>query len=53
MVEEEIANMAKTYNMDLEQFKKSYVNPEETMRIKEDLLFPAVMDFLYKNAKLK
>ena len=53
MVEEEIANMAKTYNMDLEQFKKSYVNPEETMRIKEDLLFPAVMDFLYKNAKMK
>ena len=53
MVDEEITNMAKSYGMDVEQFKKSYANEEDRKRIKDDLLYPAVMDFLYNNANLK
>ena len=52
MVDEELTMMAKSYGMDPEQFKKSYANPEDTRRIKDDLLYPAVMNFLYENAKL-
>ncbi len=52
MVDEELANMAKSYGMDVEQFKKSYANEEDRKRLKEDLLYPAVFDFLYDNAKL-
>ena len=50
MVDEELTNMANAYGMDPEQFKKSYANPEDTKRLKDDLLYPAVLDFIYKNA---
>ncbi len=53
MVDEELANMAKSYGMDVEQFKKSYASPEDRKRLKDDLLYPAVLDFIYSNAKLK
>ena len=52
MVDEELTAMARSYGMDPEQFKKSYANPEDTRRLKDDLLFPAVMEFLYNNAKI-
>jgi len=52
MVDEELTNMAKSYGMDPEQFKKSYANPEDTRRLKDELLYPAVMNFLYDNAKI-
>ena len=52
MVDEELTNMAKSYGMDPEQFKKSYANPEDTRRLKDELLYPAVMEFLYNNAKI-
>ena len=52
MVDEELTRMAKSYGMDPEQFKKSYSNPEDTRRLKDELLYPAVMEFLYNNAKL-
>ena len=52
MVDEELTRMAKSYGMDPEQFKKSYANPEDTRRLKDELLYPAVMEFLYNNAKL-
>ena len=53
MVDEELENMATQYGMDVEQFKKSYGKEEDRKRIKEDLLFPAVLDFIYKNAKFE
>ena len=52
MVDEELTAMARSYGMDPEQFKKSYANPEDTRRLKDDLLVPAVMEFLYNNAKI-
>ncbi|MBO6119762.1 MAG: trigger factor [Lachnospiraceae bacterium] len=52
MVDEELSNMARSYGMDVEQFKKSYANPEDTKRLKDDLLYPAVLNFLYDNAKI-
>lgn len=52
MVDEELTRMAQSYGMDPEQFKKSYANPEDTRRLKDELLYPAVMEFLYNNAKL-
>lgn len=51
MVDEELARMATQYGMDVEQFKKSYGKEEDRKRLKEDLLFPAVLDFIYENAK--
>ena len=51
MVDEELARMATQYGMDVEQFKKSYGKEEDRKRLKEDLLFPAVLDFIYDNAK--
>lgn len=53
MVDEELTMMAKSYGMDVEQFKKAYANEGDMKRIKDDLLYPAVMDFLYNNANLK
>lgn len=53
MVEKEIENMARAYGMEVEQFKKSYANDEDKKRIKDDLLYPAVLDFLYNNAEIK
>lgn len=52
MVDEELTNMAKAYGMNPEQFKKSYSTPEDVKRIKDDLLYPAVMNFIYDNAKI-
>lgn len=51
MVDEELTNMAKAYGMNPEQFKKSYSKPEDIKRIKDDLLYPAVMNFIYDNSK--
>ena len=50
-VKHAIAEMAKSYGMAVDQFKKSYNNPEDMKRLKDDLLYPAVMDFLYKNSR--
>ena len=53
MVDEELTAMAKSYGMDVAKFKESYANEEDKKRLKDDLLFPAVLNFLYDNAKLK
>ena len=53
MVDEEITAMAKSYGMDVAKFKESYANEEDRKRLKDDLLYPAVLNFLYDNAKLK
>jgi trigger factor len=52
MVDKEYEKMALSYGMDPEQFKKSYATPEDRKRMKDELLFPAVLDFIYANAKL-
>ena len=49
----EIESLAKAYRMDVEKFKEKYINDDELNRMKEDLKFPSVVDFLYENAKLK
>ena len=51
MVDEELNRMAKYYGMDPAKFKESYSNEEEKKRLKDDLLFPAVLEFIYTNAK--
>ena len=53
MVDEEITAMAKSYGMDVVKFKESYANEEDRKRLKDELLYPAVLNFLYDNAKLK
>lgn len=53
MLEKEIEGLAKSYRMDVDKFKSTYINDEEKQRMKEDLKFPAVVDFIYENAKLK
>lgn len=53
MIDAEIEKMAKTYGMEVEQFKKAYAADGDRQRIKDDLLYPAVLDFLYTNANLK
>lgn len=53
MVNEEIENMAKSYGMDVNKFKENYASPEQLKRMKDDLLYPAVFDFLYNNAEIK
>ncbi len=53
MVDEELTAMAKSYGMDVEKFKKSYANEEDRKRLKDDLLYPAVLNFLYDNANIK
>ena len=53
MVEEELERMAESYGMDVKQFKKSYDNEEDRKKLKLDLKFPAVLDFLYNNANVK
>lgn len=52
MVDKEYEKMALSYGMDPEQFKKSYATEEDRKRMKDELLFPAVLDFIYNNAKL-
>ena len=52
MVDKEYDKMARSYGMDPEQFKKSYATPEDRKRMKDELLYPAVLDFIYANAKL-
>ena len=52
MVDKEYDKMARSYGMDPEQFKKSYATEEDRKRMKEELLYPAVLDFIYANAKL-
>ncbi|MBP3201849.1 MAG: trigger factor [Lachnospiraceae bacterium] len=52
MVDKEYERMALSYGMDPEQFKKSYATEEDKKRMKEELRFPAVLDFIYENAKL-
>lgn len=52
MVDKELENMANSYGMDVEKFKKSY-NEEDKNKLKLDLKYPAVLDFIYKNANLK
>ncbi len=53
MVDEELTAMAKSYGMDVEKFKESYANEEDKKRLKDDLLYPAVLNFLYDNAEIK
>lgn len=53
MVNEEIESMAKSYGMDVKKFKENYASPEQLKRMKDDLLYPAVFDFLYNNAEIK
>lgn len=53
MVDEELTAMAKSYGMDVEKFKESYANEEDRKRLKDDLLYPAVLNFLYDNANIK
>ncbi len=53
MVDEELTVMAKSYGMDVEKFKESYANEEDKKRLKDDLLYPAVLNFLYDNAEIK
>lgn len=53
MVNAEIENMAKSYGMDVNKFKENYASPEQLKRMKDDLLYPAVFDFLYNNAEIK
>ncbi len=53
MVDEELTAMAKSYGMDVEKFKESYANEEDKKRLKDDLLYPAVLNFLYDNAEKK
>ena len=43
--------MATKYGIDVEQCKKTYEKEEDRKRLKDDLLFPAVLDFIYENAK--
>ena len=52
LIDEEMSAMATAYGMDVEQFKKNYSTPESLDKLKNDLLFPATLDFIYKNAKL-
>ena len=52
MVDKEYEKMALSYGMNPEQFKKSYATEEDRKRMKDELLFPAVLDFIYANAKL-
>ena len=52
MVDKELERMAMSYGMDVEQFKKSYGKEEDRKRLKDDLLYPAVFDFIYNNAKI-
>ena len=52
MVDKELEKMAMSYGMDVEQFKKSYGKEEDRKRLKDDLLYPAVFDFIYNNAKI-
>ena len=53
MVDEELTAMAKSYGMAVEKFKESYANEEDKKRLKDDLLYPAVLNFLYDNAEIK
>ena len=53
MVDEELERMAKSYGMDVAKFKESYANEEDRKRLKEELLYPAVLDFIYNNANIK
>lgn len=53
MVNGEIESMAKSYGMDVKKFKENYASPEQLKRMKDDLLYPAVFDFLYNNAEIK
>ncbi len=50
MVDEELARMAKSYGMDVAKFKESYNNEEDRKRLKDDLLYPAVLNYIYDNA---
>ena len=52
-IEEEIKKMATSYGMTEEKFKETYVTKEERENIKNNLLFPTVLKFLYKNANIK
>ena len=51
MVDEELTHMAESYGMDVAKFKESYNNEEDRKRLKDDLLYPAVLDYIYNNAK--
>lgn len=53
MVDEELTAMAESYGMDVAKFKESYNNEEDRKRLKDDLLYPAVLNFIYDNANLK
>ena len=53
MVDEELTAMAVSYGMDVAKFKESYANEEDKKRLKDDLLYPAVLNFLYDNAVIK
>lgn len=49
-VEAELANMAKTYNMEIEKLKES-INENELEHIKEDMKNKKALDLLVENAK--
>ena len=53
MVDEELTAMAVSYGMDVDKFKESYANEEDRKRLKDDLLYLAVLNFLYDNANIK
>ena len=51
-VDKYIEDMAVQYGMDVDKFKSSYMNDEEKERIRKNLYFPAVLDFVYENADI-
>ena len=52
-VEKQIEDMAKMYGMPVDKFKSTYMNEKEIENMKNDLLYPTVVDYLFENAKIK
>ena len=49
-VDDYIKKMAEGYQMDVEKFKSQFVTEAERKNIKDTLLLPTVIDFIYNNA---
>ncbi len=49
-VDDYIKKMAEGYQMDVEKFKSQFVTDAERKNIKDTLLLPTVIDFIYNNA---